>query len=246
MIPLPAAMRLLLLLPLLLALPSCETERTVLAGPQKVSAGGYSDYDPNASADEMAARMSATGQTQAGAGSGFNERFSFDSGGYGKEGLNIMSGKMFGDTKTRDMKEFTQTKDFLTKRYGGGTRELEARENASGDARSWFGSRKARTDQTASESGQEFAGGSRVLDGKRSREDGRTLAERTARESTREARTRNFYPAEKVIEQGGDAPKMIGEGKNKEKGAVFDFIRGRDRDNPATVQEIRDLLGKRD
>jgi hypothetical protein len=240
-------LRPLLLLPLLFFLPSCETERTVLAGPTKVSSGGYNDYNPNASGDQMAAQMSASGQTQTGGGSGFNERFSFDSGGYGKEGLNILSGKMFGDTKTQDMKEFSQTKDFLTKRYGGGTRELEARENASGSERSWLGGRRARTDKTASEAGQEYAGGGRVIDGKRSREDGRTLTGRSAREENRAAYTRgDYYPAKKVMDQGGDAPKMIGEGSNKEKGSVLNLIRGRDRDNPATVQEIRDLLGKRD
>ena len=238
-------MRYLLLLPLLLFMPSCRTERTVLAGPKKVSMGGYNDYNPNLSGDQMASQMSATGQSQSGGGAGFNDRFSFDSGGYGKEGLNIMSDKVFGgSTNTKYQKDFTQTKDYLTKRYGT-TKEFGTRENSAGNARSWLSRRSSTMDRAARETGERYSGGNRILDNTRNRESDRIVTNRSSREDGRSAFTRDFYPAKKVLDQGGDKPKLLGEGTEKQSNAVWDFIKGRPRDNPATVQEIRDLLGKK-
>jgi hypothetical protein len=241
--PVPAAMRFLFLLPLLFLLPACKTQRTVLAGPQKISAGGYNDFNPNASNEQLAAQMAATGQSQTGGGSGFNERFGFDSGGYGSEGLNAMSGKMFGgETKSKDMKDFSQTKDFLTKRYGG-TKGYGTKEYSDSGTRSWLAGRRARTG-SASEAGQEYSGGRRLLGERNYREAGRTITGRTSREASRTANTRAYYPAEKMLTGDRDEPKIIGEGSKKESHAVWELIKSRPRDNPASVQEIRDLLGK--
>ncbi len=239
-------MRHLLILPLLLLLLACKTQRTVLAGPQKVSMGEYNDYNPNLSSDEMAAQMAATGQMQSHGGSGFSERFGFDSGGYGKEGLNAMSGKVFGgSTDSKQMKDFTQTRDFLTKRYGS-TKDFFTKDSSLANSRSWLANRKVSGDRAAMESGSEYTGGNRILENKANQTAGRILSNRTSREDGKSAITRDFYPAKKVLDEGGDAPKMIGEGTEKQNNAVWNLIKGRSRDNPTTVQQIRDLLGKRD
>jgi hypothetical protein len=141
------------------------------------------------------------------------------------------------------MKSFTQTKDFLAKKYAN-TRELEQKESFTSRMKSWLGGKKANTDAAATETGRNYYDGERVLANKPSPSDGRTIAERAAHDSTRAAGTRDFYPAKKVIDQGADAPKMIGEGSDREKSAVQKLIKSRPRDDPATVEEIRQLLGK--
>ena len=101
-------------------------------------------------------------------------------------------------------------------------------------------------DRAARETGEQYAGGNRILDNTRNRESSRILPSRSSREDGRTALTRDYYPAKKVLDSGGDKPKLIGEGTEKQGNAVWNYIKGRPRDNPATVQEIRELLGKRD
>ncbi len=241
-------MRLLFLLLCLGTLTACQTERTVIAGPRNMG-GGSSDYTEQGEAVSRAAGQAAaaggvSGQFGSG-GDAFNQRFgTFDPGGYGSEGLNAMSQQMFGgDLNTQDMKSFTQTRDYLTKRYSG-TRELDQKANSSQNTKSWFNGRKANADRTARETGAEYSGSGRRVAEKSSSSQGRTTQTGTAREDGRTAQTKDFYPASKALTEGRDSLKMIGEGSKGEKDAVWKLIKSRPRDNPASVDEIRQLLGK--
>lgn len=253
-------MRLLLLsLASLGLLTACQTERTVLAGPQQTSLE-INDYNPEQEAQsaEIGRKAAASGMvgSQFGGGSGWSQRFgNADPHGYmskdpktGKprEGLNAMSEKMFGgDTSTRNMKSFTQTKDFLTKRYGN-TKELDQKESASQRISSWLSGKKARTDKLALETDQNYRDSNRVLANKTNRNDGRTIAERLSRDDGRSAATRDFYPAKKALENGSDKPRILGDADRATANAVTNLIRSRPRDNPATVEDIRKFLGKGD
>jgi hypothetical protein len=239
-------MRFLFLL-LLCALPACQTERTVIAGPKHISEGS-SDYNPQVEArsreiGQQAAASGVVGQFGTG-GEGFQRLSSGDPGGYGRDGLNAMNEKVFGgNTKSQEMKSFTQTKDFLAKRYSN-TRELDQKESFTSRMKSWLGGKKANTHESATETGRNYYDGDNVLANKANFNDGRTIAARDAHDSTRVAGTKDYYPAKKVIDRGGDAPKMLGEGTDREKKAVQRLIKSRPRDDPATVEEIRQLLGK--
>lgn len=246
---------LLLLLACVCALPACKTTHTVLAGPANVGQN-FSDYDPRRESQNeiIAQQASATGMTdQFGGGGKFQQRFgTADPYGYiGKNpdgtnriGLNAMNEKIFGgNTKTNEMKSFAQTKDFLTRRYTN-TREIGQKESFSQRMTSWFSGRKANADKLARETGHAYYDGNRVIANNANRNDGRTLPGRAFREEGRVARTSDFYPAKKVLDKGADAPPIIGEGDKKSRDAVDRLVRSRPRDNPATVEEIRQLLGK--
>jgi hypothetical protein len=110
--------------------------------------------------------------------------------------------------------------------------------------KSWLGGKKARTDEAAREAGPDYYAGDRVLENKAPRGDGRIVPEKSSREDGRVAATRDFYPAKKVLDQGADAPKIIGKGDKHTNDAVSKFVKSRPRDDPATVEEIRELLGK--
>ena len=155
-----------------------------------------------------------------------------------------MSEKMFGgNTGTQEMKSFTQTKDFLTKRYTN-TRELEQKESFTQRMKSWMSGKKANVSKSARETGQEFYNGDKVLANKANYQDGRTVKARASREDGKVANTKDFYPAKKVLDGGYDAPKIIASGDKKTNDSVLRMIKSRPRDNPATVDDIRQLLGK--
>jgi hypothetical protein len=237
-------------------LPACKTTRTVLAGPQNPEKR-VNDYDPQKEAATLeagrkAAAMGMVG-TQFGGGAGWSERFgNSDPYGYNRTdekgnailGLNALGEKYFGgNTQTKDMKSFSQTKDFLTKRYSN-TRELGQKESFSQRMSSWLGGKKANTDAIAKETGQDYRDGARVLTNKANSKDGLTLPDRTSWEDGRNARSKDFYPAKKVLDEGKDAPKMIGNADKDTAERVSKLIKSRPRENPATVEEIRQLLGK--
>lgn len=243
-------MRPIILLLCVCLLPACESTRTVVAGPQNIS-DGSSDYNPEQEArsqeiGRQAATSGVVGQFGSG-GSSFNKRFgTFDPHGYGKEGLNAMNEKVYGGkTSSQDMKSFSQTKDFLAKRYTN-TGEIGQKESSTQGLRSWLGGKKANTDKLARETGQDSSESGRVLANRANDNDGRTIRERTSREADRVATTGDFYPAKKVLDQGADAPKIIGEGSRKTNESVTRLIKSRPRDNPASVEDIRQLLGKTD
>jgi hypothetical protein len=234
-----------MLLFLVCALPACKTTRTVVAGPKTTSLD-INDYDPQAEANsaEIGRKAAASGMvgSQFGGGRGWSQRFG-DVNPYGYE-LNAMNEKIYGgDTGTKDMKSFTQTKDFLTKRYTN-TSELEQKESYTQRMKSWLGGKKANTDKLARETSREYGGETRVLENKTSYSDGRTVKERSSREDGRVAGTKDYYPAQKAIDRGADAPKIIGQGDKKTNDSVWKLIKSRPRDDPATVEDIRQLLGK--
>ena len=241
-------MRLLLFLLSVCMLPACKSVRSVTAGPRVISEGG-SDYNPeqearSAEVGRKAAASGVVGQADQG-GSNFSKRFgTHDPYGYGDKGLNSMSERMFGgNTSTQDMKSFTQTKDFLTKRYTN-TRELEQKESFSQRMKSWLGGKKANTSKHARETGQEFYNSDKVLANKVNYNEGRTIKGRASREDGMVANTKDFYPAKKVLDGGYDAPKIIASGDKKTNDSVLRMIKSRPRENPATVDDIRQLLGK--
>ncbi len=246
----PSMMRLLFLLLCVCALPACKSVRTVTSGPRVISEGG-SDYDAqkearSAEAGRQAAASGVVGQADQG-GSNFAKRFgTYDPHGYGSEGLNAMSEQMFGgNTGSQDMKSFSGARDFLAKRYGD-TGELGQKESATQRMKSWMGGKKANTEKQAPEMERGFSGGNNVLANKTSDQDGRTLKDRSSREDGRVAGTKDFYPARKVLDGGHDAPRIIAEGDKKTNDAVWRLIKSRPRDNPATVEDIRQMLGKTD
>ena len=252
-------MRALLFLALtaLVALPACKTSRTVLAGPQNPDMH-VNDYDAvkesvSSQAGEKAAAMGMVG-SQFGGGAGWGSRFgNADPYGYNRTdkdgkvtlGLNALGEKYFGgNTKTKDMKSFSQTKDFLTKRYSN-TRELGQKESVTQRMSSWLGGKKANVDRIANETGQTYRDGARVLANKSNYNEGRTVPERTATEGNRAARTKDYYPAQKAVDDGRDAPRMIGNADKDTAGAVTQMVNSHSRDKRATVDEIRQLLGKK-
>ena len=229
-------------------LPSCKTVRTVTSGPRNISDGG-SDYDPqkearSAEAGRQAAASGVVGQADQG-GANFSRRFgNYDPHGYGTEGLNAMSEQMFGgNTGTSEMKSFGQTRDFLAKRYTN-TGELDQKQSGSSRMKSWLGGRKANTDKSANETGRSFSGAENVLANKTSNQAGRSISPFSSREQGKTADTKDFYPAKKALDGGYDAPKIIGAGDKKTNASVTRLIKSRPRDNPATVEDIRQLLGK--
>lgn len=246
----------LLLLLCVAALPACKTTRTVLAGPQNPEKQ-VNDYNPQKeaadfAAGQKAAAMGMTG-TQFGGGSGWSERFgNADPYGYNRTdekgnvilGLNALSEKVYGgNTGTKDMKSFSQTKDFLTKRYSN-TREIGQKESFSQRMSSWLSGKKANTDRLANETGQNYRDGARVLANKSNYNDGRTLPEKASWEEGRSAHTKDYYPAKKVVEEGLDKPRLLGNADKDTADKITRFVKSRPRDNPATVDEIRQLLGK--
>ncbi|HWB01964.1 MAG TPA: hypothetical protein VG796_03000 [Verrucomicrobiales bacterium] len=240
------------------ALPACKTTRTVVAGPQTTSLD-INDYDPQAEANSAEAGMKAASMgmvgTQFGGGKGWSQRFgNADPYGYIRKdpndpkktvfGLNALSEKVYGgNTGTKDMKSFSQTKDFLTKRYSN-TREIGQKESFSQRMSSWLSGKKANTDRLANETGQSYRDGARVLANKSNYNDGRTLPEKTSWEESRSAHTKDYYPAKKVVEEGLDKPRLLGNADKDTADKVTRFVKSRPRDNPATVDEIRQLLGK--
>jgi len=249
-------MRLLPLLLCLGTLTACETERTVLSGPTKINTG-RSDFSADSlSRDRTTAATVATSGAYGQMGNGgtaFQERFgTFDPGGYLSKdqkgnttyGLNAMNEKAFGgNLNSRDLKSFTASKDFLTKKYGN-TREMDQKTSSAQSVDSWFGNRKANASGEAYGSDKTFGGAGRTIAGKTSTADGRSTRTKDAREQGRTVATGNYYPAQKVLDRGGDEPKIIGQGDKATNESVWRLIKSRPRDNPATVEEIRQLLGK--
>jgi hypothetical protein len=211
----------------LLLLPCCRTERTVVAGPTKTSLSqsfGGSEVDPNS-------------RFQAADPFGYQDNKS--------GGLNALSGKMFsGSTAEKHMKEFTQTRDFVTRRYSG-TRDFSRAEKQSFLQRmsSRFTDASARESGAARESGQSYREGSRSLSTPASREDGRLASTSEYRDGSRMTTTRDFYPAQKADNPRLTEPKMVNAGKAASE-KVTSMVMSRPADDPATIDDIRAALGK--
>jgi hypothetical protein len=219
---------LLLILTAAAFLSGCRTERTVIAGPTRTSLSGGGD----------GSEVDANSRFQA------RDPFGYESNESG--GLNALSGKMFsGSTPEKDMKQFQQTRDFVTKRYSGNTAELSSADKRSFLQRltSPLTGRKARESGSASEAERAWQGGTPLLGTPASRYDGQSARTRDFSEADRTAPTRNFVPAEKALEPGRSDPPMMN-ADPKEADRVTSLIMSRTRDDPATIDDIRAALGK--
>ena len=218
---------LLLLLSAAFLLAGCRTERTVIAGPTRTSLSGGSSGEVDANSRFQA-----------------RDPFGYESNQSG--GLNALSGKMFsGSTPEKDMKQFQQTRDFVTKRYSGSTAELSSADKRSFLQRltSPLTGRKATEAGPASEAERAWQGGTPLLGTPASRYDGQSARTRDFSGADRTAPTRNFVPAEKALEPGRSDPPMMN-ADPKEADRVTSLIMSRTRDDPASIDDIRAALGK--
>jgi len=199
----------------------CQTERTVLAGPTVTG-------------------LDAQGQRDA------SSRFSNqDPSGYQQNssgGLNAMSEKMFGgklDSQTQ--KEFNANKNFLTREYGG---------KKDFAAKAWQGAPKDKswTDklfntEERSESDITFREAGRAANIKDSPDATKMANTREFNGSDRTARTNNYRPAERALEDGRDAPKLSSARPDR-MNSDEKVIRDRIANSEATASEINKFLGK--
>lgn len=202
-------------------LTSCKTQRTVLAGPTVtgVDAQGPSD------ASSRFSNQDPSGYQQNSSG-----------------GLNAMSEKMFsGKLDTQSKKEFASHKSFLTREYGG---------KKDFAAKAWQGAPKdkAWTDKLF-ETGERsdgditFSEAGRSAKVKESPYATKMADTKDFSGSDRTARTGNYRPAEKALEQGRDKPKLSNakpDRMNSDEKAVRDRIAN----SEATASEINKFLGK--
>lgn len=206
---------------LLLACPACKTQRSVLAGPTVTGL-------ESKGSDDASGRMSNQDPF------GYMQNKS--------EGINVLSGKMFGGKlQSQSQKEFTASKNFLTREYGG------KKDYA---AKSWQGDPKGRTwtdklfDTDDSQSSETiFPGAEREASMKDSPDAARMARTSDFSGAGRTARTGNYRPAEKASESGRDEPKLSSARpdrmSNKEKA-----VRDRIANSEASASEINKFLGK--
>ncbi len=239
---------------LLLVLPSCKN---VLKGKEEGS-GGLLDAKVAPRFDEKGRKVLA-GRSTAGAsdyrdgqgssstgGEGFEERFRGGDlfNGYGQHGLNAMSNKMVNQSlATKQQKSFNQTKNFLTRRYGGNTRELDPKSSVSERVTSFLSGKKSRDEELrVAGLGQEYR--TKAYGVNASRESERAARTETYHGAAKTAAVKDYLPATK--EQAGDMQPKYLEGSPGDSVAVSRFMRNRNKQSPVTQEEIRSLIGKKD
>lgn len=225
----------------LLAFGACKTQRTVLAGPVITSLD----------VKDKTANGGASG------GAGFGSRFdSADPFGYnqnasntdGKGGLNAMSEKMFGGKlEAQSKKEFTSTKNFLTREYGG---EKDFK------TKNW---KDAKKNDPSNWTDQLFATGEDKEGTKSFRESGKEAATKENSAASKVASTKEFadaakkagsgdkdyFPAQKALSDGRDKPKLANarsddEATSQESASILQRIKN----SQATAADINKFLGK--
>lgn len=229
----------------LLACSACKTQRTVLSGPVVTS---------------LDVKDKATDGGASG-GSGFGARFeSADPFGYnqnasniGKDGkvggggLNAMSEKMFGGKlEAQSKKEYTSTKNFLTREYGG---EKDYK------TKNWKGGNK---ENPSTWTDQLFATGEDKEGTKSFRDSGKEAATRENSSASKIASTKEFadagkkassdkdyFPAQKALNDGRDKPKLANaksddEASSSENATILQRIKN----SQATATDINKFLGK--
>lgn len=224
----------------LFGLSACKTQRTVLAGPVVTS------LDIKDSSNQK------IGQADSG-GAGFGSRFdSPDPFGYnqnasnkdGQGGLNAMSEKMFGGKlEAQSKKEYTSTKNFLTREYGGG-KDFKAKDWKSGKE----GKSSQWTDQLFAtdenkEGAMTFREGSKEAATKENSAASKVAGTKDFAGSGKKASTKDYYPAEKALSQGRDNPKLANASGGE---AVKDSesILQRIKNSQATSSDIIKMLNK--
>ncbi|MES2707518.1 MAG: hypothetical protein V4726_13050 [Verrucomicrobiota bacterium] len=227
----------------LFSLSACKSQRTVLAGPVKTSLDV----------------QDKTGDGGASGGSGFGSRFnSVDpfgynenasntdgKGGRGKGGLNAMSEKMFGGKlQAQSKKEYTATKNFLTREYG---KEKEYK------AKDWKGGKKDNpsnwTDQLFAtgenkDGGMTFHEGSKEAATKENSAASKVAGTKEFAGADKQASgTKNYFPAEKARSGGRDEPKLAN-AQAGDHSSENDSILQRIKNSQATASDINKYLGK--
>ena len=212
--------RILCAVSLLGAVTACQTERTVLAGPTVtgLEAQGSSGESRFSNQDPF----------------GYQQNKS--------EGLNAMSEKMFGGKlQAQSQKEFTKSKDFLTREYGG---------KKDFAAKSWKGDPKGRTwtdklfDTDDRPEGEVlYRDGGREAAVKDNADATKMANTKDFTGADRTARTSNYRPAEKALEDGRDAPRL-GDARPERLSSQERAIRDRISNSNASAVDINKLLGK--
>lgn len=224
---------------LLLTGVSCQSQRTVLAGPVVTSL------------DIKDTKTQAVGQVDDQGGAGFGSRFnSADPYGYnqnksntdGQGGLNAMSEKMFGGKlQDQTQKQFTATKNFITREYGG-KKNLEEKSYKTG-----IRDEKARwTDQLfatkeKNETGNTFRDGSKEAFTKENSAGSKMAGTKEFAGGSKTARTGDYYPASKALSDGRDTAPLSNVGGDT---SQDENIRTRIKNSQASSAEINQYLGK--
>lgn len=215
------SVRLICTLGILLALPACQTQRTVLAGPTNTGTESQGQSDASA-------RFSTQDP------SGYLQNSS--------SGENAMSGKMFGgklDSQTQ--KEFNASKNFLTREYGG-KKDFATKSWKDGPKDQKWTDKLFDTDDTRDgDMAFQEAGKSAAV--KENSDAGKMARTNDFADGDRMARAGNYRPAEKAQSDGRDNPKLTsakpGNLSGKEK-----LVRDRIANSNATASDINKYLGK--
>lgn len=214
-------LRILCGLALLAALPACKTQRTVLAGPTVTGL----DTTGQSSADSKFGTEDPSGYSQ-----------------NASQGLNVMSDQMFGGKlEAQSQKEYSASKKFLTREYGG--KKEFASKNWKGDpkGRTWT-DKLFDTDET-SETDNIFSDAGRQAAVKESAEGSKMARTKDFAGADQAARTGNYRPAERALESGRDLPKLT-DARPTNMSAKEKAIRDRIANSSATASEINKFLGK--
>ncbi|MDB6135095.1 MAG: hypothetical protein JWM59_3338 [Verrucomicrobiales bacterium] len=217
----------------LASLSACKTQRTVLAGPTVTSLD-----------------IKETGSKGSG---GFDARFnSADPFGYnqnasnkdGKGGLNAMSEKMFGgQLESQSKKEYTATKDFLTREYGGkkSYKTSDWKDRGKNSPNKWNDQLFAT--QENKDGNMAFREGSKEAGTKTFRDAGKNAATKDFNEAGKNAPVNDYYPAEKALSDGRDKPKLAN-AQSGDPASQDQTILQRIKNSQATASEINKYLGK--
>ncbi len=213
----------------IMGLTSCQTQRTVLAGPTVTGVDAQGLKDPKA--------QSANFQDNSGRGmdpSGYQEN--------ANGGLNALSDKMFGGKlEAQSQKEFNASKSYLTREYGGGKKF---------DTKTWQGEPKAKTwtDQLFDtgdnrEGEMAFREAGREAAVKDSPDAAKTARTGDFAGAAKTARTGNYRAAERALEAGREAPKLTSARPDR-MSASEKAIHDRIANSNASASEINKFLGK--
>ncbi len=206
---------------LLLALPACKAQRTVLAGP------------------------TVTGLEAQGPRSAQSHFGNDDPSGYQKNangGLNAMSEQMFGGKlQSQSQKEFAASKNFLTREYGG--KKEYAAKSWRGEPKNKIWTDKLFDTQDTAESQSAYHDGTREAAIRDSPDASKTARTGDYAGGNRTARTGNYRPAEKALSNGRDKPKLTSARADRMSSGEKE-IHDRIANSNASASDINKYLGK--
>lgn len=225
---------------LLLTGVACQSQRTVLAGPVVTSL------------DIKDTKTQAVGHVDGQGGAGFGARFnSADPYGYnqnssntdGQGGLNAMSEKMFGGKlQDQTQKQFTSTKNYITREYGG-KKNLEEKSFQTGlrDEKSKWTDQLFATKEK-NETSNTFRDGSKEAATKENSAGSKVAGTKEFAGGSKTARTGDYYPASKALSDGRDAAPLSN--VSGDTSQQDENIKARIKNSQASSAEINKYLGK--